>query len=68
METCGTEEPYEGKPHVRDCGGAGWVTTSSTRTGDALQPALVPRFGFQARLSAGAHHYTHLRLGVMSSA
>ena len=32
METCGTEEPYEGKPHVRICGGAGWATTGSTRT------------------------------------
>lgn len=50
METCGTEEPYEGKPHVRICGGAGWVTTGSTRTADACQPSLVPRCGCQARL------------------
>jgi DDE superfamily endonuclease len=31
METCGTEEPYEGKLHVRTCGGAGWATAGSTR-------------------------------------
>src|SRR6266571_8487282 len=36
METCGTEEPYEGKPHVRICGGAGWATTGSTRTAESL--------------------------------
>ena len=36
METCGTEEPYEGKPHVRTCGGAGWATTGSTRIPDRL--------------------------------
>jgi len=53
METCGTEEPYEGKPHVRICGGAGWATTGSTRTGDAQKPPLVPRCGFRARLKPG---------------
>ena len=26
-----TEEPDEGNLHVRTCGGAGWVTTGSTR-------------------------------------
>ena len=36
METCGTEEPYEGKPHVRICGGAGRVTAGSTRTLEGL--------------------------------
>jgi hypothetical protein len=44
METCGTEEPYEGKPHVRICGGAGWATTGSTRTADCLQRPLRSRF------------------------
>ena len=29
--TLGTEEPYELIAHVRDCGGAGWATTGSTR-------------------------------------
>jgi hypothetical protein len=48
METCGTEEPYEGKPHVRICGGAGWVTAGSTRTADCLQRPL--RFRFRQRL------------------
>jgi len=38
METCGTEEPYEGKPHVRTCGGAGWATTGSTRTRAKVSP------------------------------
>jgi hypothetical protein len=30
-ETLVTEEPYELIAHVRICGGAGWVTTGSTR-------------------------------------
>src|SRR5262249_47590608 len=30
-ETLATEEPYELIAHVRICGGAGWVTTGSTR-------------------------------------
>jgi hypothetical protein len=30
-ETLVTEEPYELIAHVRVCGGAGWVTTGSTR-------------------------------------
>ena len=46
-ETCGTEEPDEGNPHVRICGGAGREIAGSTRTlfeasrekGDWLQPA-----------------------------
>src|SRR6266699_4549134 len=53
METCGTEEPYEGKPHVRICGGAGWATTGSTRTGDGGQRPLVPRSRCQPRLKPG---------------
>ena len=32
METCGAEEPYEGNPHVRLCGGIGRVIADSTRT------------------------------------
>jgi hypothetical protein len=52
METCGTEEPDEGKPHVRICGGASWVTTGSTRTPDCLQltlPAAAERQRSAAR-------------------
>ena len=45
METCGTEEPYEGKPHVRICGGAGWVTAGSTRTSDGPQRRLFASAG-----------------------
>ena len=30
-KTLVTEEPDEGNLHVRTCGGAGWVTTGSTR-------------------------------------
>ena len=30
-ETLVAEEPYEFIAHVRVCGGAGWVTTGSTR-------------------------------------
>jgi len=32
METCGAEEPYEGNPHVRLCGGIGRVIADPTRT------------------------------------
>jgi len=32
METCGTEEPDEGKLHVRICGGADRAIVGSTRT------------------------------------
>jgi hypothetical protein len=32
METCGAEEPDEGKPHVRNCGGGGRVITDPTWT------------------------------------
>lgn len=44
METCGTEEPYEGKPHVRTCGGIGRVIADSTRTLEvgAGQPMRQP--------------------------
>ena len=51
METCGAEEPYEGNLHVQFCGGIGRVIADPTRTGDAFQPPLVPRCGFQARLT-----------------
>jgi len=39
-ETLVTEEPYELIAHVRVCGGAGWVTTGSTRK---PLPLLVQR-------------------------
>ena len=32
LETGGAEEPDAGKPHVRFCGGLGWVTAEPTRT------------------------------------
>src|SRR5439155_3504625 len=51
METCGAEEPYEGNLHVRFCGGIGRVIADPTRTGDCLQPPLVPRCGFRQRLT-----------------
>src|SRR5262249_55055475 len=35
-ETLVTEEPYELIAHVRICGGAGWVTTGSTRKPDFM--------------------------------
>jgi hypothetical protein len=35
----GTEEPDESITHVRVCGGAGWVTTGSTRNSDAAKSA-----------------------------
>jgi hypothetical protein len=53
METCGTEEPAEGKPHVRTCGGAGWATTGATRTPDCLQRPLLRRFRFRQQVSLG---------------
>jgi hypothetical protein len=53
METCGAEEPYEGNRHVRFCGGSGRVIADPTRTADAQQPPLVPRFGSCARLRPG---------------
>jgi len=31
METCDTEEPYEGKPHVRFCGEVGRAIADLTR-------------------------------------
>jgi hypothetical protein len=34
METCDTEEPDEGKLHVRICGGLGRAIAESTRTHD----------------------------------
>ena len=49
-KTLATEEPDALIAHVRVCGGAGWVTTGSTRKGDAFQRPLVPRSRFQARL------------------
>jgi hypothetical protein len=36
-ETLATEEPYELIAHVRDCGGAGWATTGSTRKRDSAK-------------------------------
>src|SRR5216683_1757302 len=43
-ETLVTEEPYALIAHVRVCGGAGWVTTGSTRkpTPNSLRLCLAP--------------------------
>jgi hypothetical protein len=60
METCGTEEPYEGKPHVRTCGGAGWATTGSTQTPDCLQRSLRSRFRQQVSASDSAEPLARL--------
>jgi len=42
-----TEEPYALIAHVRVCGGAGWVTTGSTRqaTADSLRSCVAPAIG-----------------------
>ena len=46
-ETLVTEEPYALIAHVRVCGGAGWVTTGSTRkpTAYRLRSFLAAAFG-----------------------
>ena len=50
------EEPDEGKLHVRICGeGAG---TGAFTQLDRLQPALLRRFGFQARLTPGVGRWS----------
>ncbi len=48
-ETLVTEDPYAFIAHVRVCGGAGWVTTGSTRklqspliTLHMVKPQLLP--------------------------
>ena len=40
METCDTEEPDEGKPHVRICGGLGRAIAEPTRTLSRCADAL----------------------------
>ena len=40
-KTLVTEEPDEGNLHVRTCGGAGWVTTGSTRTAEIAARRVV---------------------------
>ena len=42
-ETLVTEEPYALIAHVRVCGGAGWVTTGSTRKRTAKTLARLAR-------------------------
>jgi hypothetical protein len=46
-ETLVPEEPYELVAHVRDCGGAGWATTGSTRklTAHSAGFVVVPGLG-----------------------
>jgi len=41
-KTLVTEEPYAFIAHVRVCGGAGWVTTGSTRKPTAPSGRVVP--------------------------
>jgi len=45
-ETLVTEEPYELIAHVRVCGGAGWVTTGSTRKPDLCVRLYKPPLDF----------------------
>jgi hypothetical protein len=44
VETLVTEEPYALIAHVRVCGGAGWVTTGSTRklTASSVRSCVAP--------------------------
>jgi hypothetical protein len=53
-ETLAPEEPDELIAHVRVCGGAGWVTTGSTRkpTASSFGSALL-RLRFWRRLTPG---------------
>ena len=52
-ETLVTEEPYAFIAHVRVCGGAGWVTTGSTRKPTAYSFGFATlRLRFRRRLTA----------------
>ena len=52
-ETLAPEEPDAFIAHVRVCGGAGWVTTGSTRKRTASSfGSAVLRLRFRRRLSA----------------
>jgi hypothetical protein len=46
-ETLVTEEPDAFIAHARGCGGAGWVTTGSTRkpTPDSVRSSVAPAIG-----------------------
>ncbi len=44
-DTLVTEEPDALIAHVRVCGGAGWVTTGSTRKATAYSLRYAPAFG-----------------------
>src|SRR5438094_9982573 len=57
-DTLVTEEPYALIAHVRVCGGAGWVTTGSTRK----RGPLCRRPGRQHRRCAGGLLLGDLRL------
>src|SRR5262249_18136585 len=55
-ETLVTEEPYELIAHVRICGGAGWVTTGSTRKPDFMSqmtPQLLATKAMTSRDTVG---------------
>jgi len=56
-ETLVTEEPYAFIAHVRVCGGAGWVTTGSTRkpTPYSLRSFLASAFGRGSPRAFGFH-------------
>ena len=54
-DTLVTEEPDALIAHVRVCGGAGWVTTGSTRKATASS-LRSPRSRFQPRLTPGVRH------------
>src|SRR5437879_9398395 len=56
-KTLVTEEPYAFIAHVRVCGGAGWVTTGSTRkpTPNSLCSCLAPAIGRGSPLAFGVN-------------
>ena len=55
--TLAPEEPDELIAHVRVCGGAGWVTTGSTRkpTAYSLRSCLAPASGGGSPRAFGCH-------------
>jgi len=60
-KTLVTEEPYAFIAHVRVCGGAGWVTTGSTRKATGHSGRFVAGVGLSgvARASAWAFGFIH---------
>ena len=61
-KTLVTEEPYALIAHVRVCGGAGWVTTGSTRkpTRNSLRSCLAPAVARGSPRALGARLLSRL--------